>query len=232
MKWALVDLLPQLGRDPDVGCVVLTGAGGAFCAGGDTKNMAREGKPPSPEERKGLLRREHQIPLLLHTLPRPTLAALTGPAAGAGFALALACDLRVCADTAFFTTAYARLGLSGDYGSAWFLTRLAGPSRAREWMFTSERIEAREAERLGLVNRVVAAADVEKESLDLARRIASGPPIALRWMKDNLNRALVSDLASSLDLEAERMCDGAQTEDYVEAIAAFREKRTPEFKGR
>jgi enoyl-CoA hydratase/carnithine racemase len=232
MKWALVDLLPQLGRDPEVGCVLLTGAGSAFCSGGDTKNMAREGKPPSPEERKALLRREHQIPLLLHTLPRPTLAAIPGPAAGAGFALALACDLRICAEGAFFTTAYSRLGLSGDYGSSWFLTRLAGPARAREWMFTSDRIEARDAERHGLVNRVVPAAELERESLELARRIAAGPPIALRWMKDNLNRALVGDLASSLDLEAERMCDGAQTEDYVEAINAFRDKRTPTFKGR
>jgi enoyl-CoA hydratase/carnithine racemase len=232
MKWALVDLLPQLGRDASVGCVLLTGAGGAFCAGGDTKNMAREGKPPSPEERKGMLRREHQIPLLLHQLPRPTLAALPGPAAGAGFALALACDLRIAADGAFFTTAYARLGLSGDYGSSWFLTRLVGPARARELMFCGDRIDAREAERLGLVNRVVSAAELETESMGLARRIAAGPPIALRWMKDNLNRALTSDLASSLDLEAERMCDGAQTEDYLEAIAAFRDKRTPVFKGR
>jgi enoyl-CoA hydratase/carnithine racemase len=232
MKWALVDLLPLLGRDPEVGCVLLTGAGGAFCSGGDTKNMAREGKPPSPEERKGMLRREHQIPLFLHQLPRPTIAALPGPAAGAGFALALACDLRICAEGAFFTTAYSRLGLSGDYGSSWFLTRLVGPARARELMFTSDRIDARDAERLGLVNRVVPAAELEKEATDLARRIASGPPIALRWMKDNLNRALVSDLASSLDLEAERMCDGAQTEDYVEAINAFREKRTPLFRGR
>ena len=232
MKWALVDLLGELGRDPGVGCVLLTGAGGAFCAGGDTKNMAREGKPPSPEERKGLLRREHQIPLLLHQISRPTVAALPGPAAGAGFALALACDLRICADTAFFTTAYARLGLSGDYGSSWFLTRLVGPARARELMFCGDRIDAVQAEGLGLVNRVVPVAELEKESLDLARRISAGPPIALRWMKDNLNRALTSDLASSLDLEAERMCDGAQTEDYVEAINAFRDKRTPVFKGR
>jgi enoyl-CoA hydratase/carnithine racemase len=232
MKWALVDLLPQLGRDSGVGCVLLTGAGGAFCSGGDTKNMAREGKPPSPEERKGMLRREHQIPLLLHQLPRPTLAALPGPAAGAGFALALACDLRICADGAFFTTAYARLGLSGDYGSSWFLTKLVGPARARELMFLGDRIDAAEAERLGLVNRIVPAAELEKQAMDLARRIACGPPIALRWMKDNLNRALTSDLTSSLDLEAERMCDGAQTEDYVEAIAAFRDKRTPVFKGR
>ncbi len=232
MKAALLELLPRLGRDEDVGCVLLTGAGGAFCSGGDTKSMAREGKPQSPEERKSVVLRDHQISLLLHTLPRPTIAAVPGPAAGAGFALALACDLRICADSAFFTTAYAKVGLPGDYGSAWFLTQLVGPARARELMFVADRIDAAHAERLGLVNRVVPAALLETEALELARRIACGPPIALRWMKDALNRAPLSDLASSLELDAVRSCDASQTEDYSEAIDALREKRTPRFKGR
>jgi enoyl-CoA hydratase/carnithine racemase len=232
MKRALLELLPQLGRDPDVGCVLLTGSGGAFCAGGDTRSMLGEGRPLSPEERKAIVWRDHQIPLLLHELPRPTLAALPGPAAGAGLALALACNLRVASETAFFTTAYARMGLPGDYGSSWFLTRLVGPARASELMFTGERVDARSAERLGLVNRVVPAADLEGEALALAQRIASGPPIAMRWMKDNLRRALSGDLAASLALEAERACDSAQTEDYLEALAALREQREPHFKGR
>ncbi len=231
MKAALLELLPRLGHNEDVGCVVLTGAGGAFCSGGDTKSMADEGKPASPEERKVSVRRDHQISLLLHTLPRPTIAAVPGPAAGAGFALALACDLRICADSAFFTTAYAKLGLPGDYGSAWFLTQLVGPARARELMFTADRVDAARAERLGLVNRVVPEAELEKEALQLAERIASGPPIALRLMKDSLNRAPLCDLASSLALDAERACDAAQTEDYSEAIQALREKRAPRFKG-
>jgi enoyl-CoA hydratase/carnithine racemase len=231
MKRALLELLPRLGRDPEIGCVLLTGAGGAFCAGGDTREMAGEGRPESPEQRKGIVLRDHQIALLLHTLPQPTIAAIPGPAAGAGFALALACNLRVASDSAFFTTAYARVGLSGDYGSSWFLTRLVGPARAAELMFLGERIDAHLAERLGLVNRVVPAAELERESSELARRIASGPPIALRLMKDNLNRAWLGDLASSLALEAERACDSAQTEDYTEALAALREKRAPRFRG-
>lgn len=232
LKDALRALLPRLGEDAGVGCVLLTGAGAAFCAGGDTKAMARDGSPPSPEERVRRLREEHAIPWMLHTLPVPVVAALPGPAAGAGFSLALACDLRIAAERAFVTTAYARLGLSGDYGGSWFLTRLVGPARARELYFTADRIDARTCERLGIVNRVVPDDRLEAEALALARRIAAGPPIALRLMKDNLNRALRDDLQSCLDREAERMVEGATSEDYLEAVAAFGEKRAPVFRGR
>ena len=162
MKQALAHWIPALGADPEVGCLLLTGAGSAFCSGGDTKRMARDGKLPSPAERTAQLRWEHGVPLVLHTLPKPTLAALPGPAAGAGFALALACDLRIAAESTFVTTAYARLGLSGDYGSSWFLTRLVGPAKAREILFTAERLDARTCERIGLVNRVVADAELER----------------------------------------------------------------------
>jgi enoyl-CoA hydratase/carnithine racemase len=232
MKQALVRLLPALGADPEVGCVLLTGAGGAFCAGGDTKRMARDGNPPSPEERKRFLRFEHAIPASLHRMEKPTLAALPGPAAGAGFSLALACDLRIAAESAFATTAYAKLGLSGDYGGAWFLTQLVGPAKAREIFFLGDRLDARECERLGIVNRVVPDADLEKEAFALAARLAAGPPIALRYMKDGLNRALTESLESCLDLEADRMVQSAGTEDYLEAVQAFQEKRAPRFRGR
>jgi enoyl-CoA hydratase/carnithine racemase len=231
MKQALARLVPALGADPRVGCVLLTGAGGAFCAGGDTKRMAQEGRPASPEERKRQLRWEHGIAAALHELEKPTLAALAGPAAGAGFALALACDLRIAAESAFVTAAYVRLGLSGDYGGSWFLTRLVGPARAREIYFTGDRLDARECERLGIVNRVVPDAELEREAFALARRIAAGPPIALRYMKENLNRALGESLRSCLDAEAERMVQSATTEDYAEAVRAFQEKRTPVFRG-
>jgi len=232
MKQALAALLPRLAGDAAVGAVLLTGAGGAFCAGGDTKLMARDGNPQSPEERKRLLRFEHTIPALLHRLEKPTLAALPGAAAGAGFSLALACDLRIMAEGAFVTTAYAKLGLSGDYGGAWFLTHLVGTAKARELLFLGDRLDARECERLGLVNRVVPDADLEKEALGLGKRLAAGPPIALRYMKDGLNRALTATLEECLDLEAERMVQSAGTEDYLEAVRAFQEKRAPEFKGR
>jgi enoyl-CoA hydratase/carnithine racemase len=231
MKQALHALLPALGADRRVGCVLLDGAGGAFCAGGDTKMMAREGKPSSPEERKRQLRWEHGIVAALHELEKPTLAALGGPAAGAGFSLALACDLRIAAESAFVTTSYVKLGLSGDYGGSWFLTRLVGPAKAREICFTGDRLDARECERLGIVNRVVPDALLEKESLALAQRIAAGPPIALRYMKENLNRALGESLRACLDAEAEKMVASATTADYAEAVRAFQEKRTPTFRG-
>jgi enoyl-CoA hydratase/carnithine racemase len=232
MKAALAEWVPRLGADPSVGCLLLTGAGGAFCAGGDTKSMAKEGRLPSPEERVRLLRWEHALPEAIHRLEKPVVAALPGPAAGAGFAIALSCDVRIAAESAFVTTSYARLGLSGDYGGSWFLTRLAGTAVARELYFTGARVDARECLRLGIVNRVVPDADLEKESLILSRRIGAGPPIALRYMKENLNRALREDLHACLDVEAERMVASAQTQDYVEAVKAFQERRAPEFKGR
>ena len=231
MKQALARLVPALGADPRVGCVLFTGSGGAFCAGGDTKLMAREGKPASPEDRKRQLRWEHGIVASIFELEKPTLAALSGPAAGAGFALALACDLRLAAQSAFVTAAYAKLGLSGDYGGSWFLTRLVGPARAREIYFTGARLDARECERLGIVNRVVADADLAREAGALAQQIAAGPPIALRFMKENLNRALTQSLRACLDAEAEHMVQSAMTNDYLEAVRAFQEKRTPVFRG-
>ncbi|MDX1649580.1 MAG: enoyl-CoA hydratase-related protein, partial [Myxococcota bacterium] len=167
MKRALVDLLPVLAADAQVGCVLLTGAGAAFCAGGDTRKMADDGRPPDPAARIAQLRWEHRIPAALHRMPKPTLAALPGPAAGAGFALALACDLRVLSEHAFVTTAYVRLGLSGDYGASWFLTRLVGPARAREILFLGERIGASDCARLGLANRVVPHDVLEEEAFAL-----------------------------------------------------------------
>jgi enoyl-CoA hydratase/carnithine racemase len=231
MKQALVKLLPALAADSAVGAVLLTGAGRAFCAGGDTKRMAREGAPPSPDDRKRQLRWEHEIPLALHRMPKPTLAVLPGAAAGAGFSLALSCDLRIMAESAFVTTAYVKLGLSGDYGASWFLTRLVGPARAREILFLGDRLSAAECSALGLANRVVPDAELEAAAGEMAERLANGPPIALRYMKDNLNQALDADLETVLALEAERMVDGATTDDYVEAVRAFSEGRRPEFKG-
>jgi enoyl-CoA hydratase/carnithine racemase len=125
-----------------------------------------------------------------------------------------------------------RLGLSGDYGAAWFLTQLVGTAKARELLFLGDRVDARECERLGIVNRVVPDADLEKEAVALGKRLASGPPIALRYMKDGLNRAVTATLEECLDLEAERMVQSAGTEDYLEAMRAASEKRAPEWKGR
>lgn len=232
LKQALYRVIPDLGEAADVGCVLLTGAGTAFCAGGDTKVMAEGGTPPSMEDRQRQLRWEHQVPRMLHELPKPVLCALPGAAAGAGFSLALSADLRVAAERAFLTTSFVRLGLSGDYGGTWFLTRLVGPAKARELYFTPRRIDSAECLRLGLFNRVVPDGELLREALAWAKEIAAGPPIALRYMKENLNRALEHDLATCMDIEADRMVRGAMTEDYREAVAAYAEKRVPVFKGR
>jgi 2-(1,2-epoxy-1,2-dihydrophenyl)acetyl-CoA isomerase len=232
MKEALYVLVRDLEDDPDVGCLLLTGAGGVFSAGGDTKRMKQEGKPPVMEDRQRQLRWEHELPRMLHRSAKPTIAALPGAAAGAACSIALACDLRVASEQAFILTSFARLGLSGDYGGTWFLTQLVGPAKAREIYFTAERVDATTALELGIFNRVVPADRLQEEAFSLAARIASGPPIALAWMKANLNRALEADLETCLRFEADRMVRGALTDDYVEAVSAFAEKRRPVFRGR
>ena len=232
LKEALYQIVPKLGADPDVGSVLLTGAGSAFCSGGDTRAMKREGKPPSMEDRQRQLRWEHQLPRMLHELPKPTLCALPGAAAGAGFSIALSCDLRIASERGFLVTSFVRVGLSGDYGGSWFLTQLVGPAKAREIYFLSDRIAADECLALGLFNRVVPEAELASEAFEMARKLASGPPISMRFMKANLNRAQHADLATCMEFEADRMVRGAMTDDYREAVAAFSDKRKPDFKGR
>ncbi|MEM9176894.1 MAG: enoyl-CoA hydratase [Myxococcota bacterium] len=232
MKEALYGLVRDLESDPDVGCFLLTGAGDAFSAGGDTKRMKQEGKPPVMEARQRQLRWEHELPRMLHQSSKPSIAAVHGAAAGAACSIALSCDLRIASEKGFILTSFARLGLSGDYGGTWFLTQLVGPAKAREIYFTAERVDARTGLELGIFNRVVPEEALQSEAFLLAARIASGPPIALRWMKANLNRALTEDLETCLRYEADRMVRGALTDDYVEAVAAFAEKRKPVFKGK
>lgn len=232
MKEALHRLLRELEEDPEVGCLLLTGAGSTFSAGGDTKRMQQEGKPPVMEDRQRQLRWEHELPRMLHRSAKPTIASLPGAAAGAACSLALACDLRIASETAFLVTSFARLGLSGDYGGTWFLTQLVGPAKAREIYFTAERVDAETARALGIFNRVVPPESLGEEAFAWAAHIAAGPPIALRWMKENLNRALEADLETCLRYEADRMVRGALTDDYTEAVAAFAEKRSPRFRGR
>ena len=236
LTMALRRMIAERGDDPEVGAVLLTGAGSAFCAGGDVKAM-RDRTAGTPEQTveqrfQEMRARHHEIGGALHKLRVPTVAALPGPAAGAGMAIALACDMRIASDTAFFSTGYARIGLSGDYGFAWLLTRVVGPSRARELMLTCERIDMVQAEKYGLVNRVVPAAELQDEAFELARKLANGPRIALAYIKDNLDDALHIDHATAIDREAERLLRTTGTEDHAEAVRAFVEKRDPRFNGR
>jgi len=239
MLRGLETTLAEVETDPDVGCVVLTGAGGAFCAGGDVKGMAESGSG-SAERRTTLDEAIHRQRLSqrrtagkLYAMPKPTIAALPGAAAGAGLSLALACDLRIAAEGAILTTAFANVGFSGDYGGTFFMTKLIGAARARELYFLSDKIDAAEAERLGLVNRVVPADALEKEAHALAHRLAHGPTVAYRYMKENINRALTGgELDDCLDLEATHHVHTSLTHDHRNAVMAFVEKRKPVFEGK
>jgi 2-(1,2-epoxy-1,2-dihydrophenyl)acetyl-CoA isomerase len=169
---------------------------------------------------------------LLHEMPKPTIAMLNGVAAGAGLSLALACDLRIAGRSARMTTAFAKVGLSGDYGGTWFLTQLVGTAKARELYFLSDVLDAARIEALGLANRVVADEALGGETMALAERLASGPAVALRYMKRNLNVAVHGTLADGLDSEAYGMLRSRASEDHREAAKAFVEKRPPVFRGR
>jgi enoyl-CoA hydratase/carnithine racemase len=231
---ALRRMIKQCGDDPNVGALLITGAGTAFCAGGDVKGMGKNSNKNEMtfEERLADLRtKQRTLTGALVAVRKPTVAALPGPAAGAGMALALACDIRIAAESAIMSTGYARVGLTGDYGIAWLLTRLVGTSRARELMFLSERIDARRCEMLGLVNRVVADAELRENAFALAKSLAEGPSIALARIKDNLDHAVSANFLDSMDHEAENMVRSARTTDHKEAVRAFIDKRKPVFVG-
>jgi 2-(1,2-epoxy-1,2-dihydrophenyl)acetyl-CoA isomerase len=178
------------------------------------------------------LRDRMEVSRLLHEIPKPTMAMVNGPAAGAGMSLALACDLRIAGKSASFVTAFANIGFSGDFGGSYFLSKLVGTGKARELYYTAEPLDAAEALALGVVNRVVADADLVGVTTLLARKLARGPRIALSLMKQNFNAAESGTLAELLDLEARRQIETGRTDDHKEAARAFVEKRTPVFNGR
>ena len=235
MMAAMERVLGLVEVDDAVGCVVLTGAGGAFCAGGDVKAMAER----SPTDRgRGIDAAIHRQRLRqratsgrLWQMPKPTIAAIGGPAAGAGLSLALACDLRYAVEGAVLTTAFARVAFSGDYGGTWFLTRLVGSAKARELYYFSDRLTAADAERLGIVNAVFPAQDFEAEVRQRARRLAEGPRLAYRYMKENLNRAVAGELGECMDIEVTHHVHTGLTADHREAASAFVERRDPRFTG-
>ena len=232
---ALRRMIARLGNDPSVGALVITGAGTAFCAGGDVKGMGAGRGPGRTTERTAdeavleLQQRQRTLTGVLVGLPVPTIASLPGPAAGAGLSIALACDIRFAAASSFVTTGYARIGLTGDYGINWLLTRLVGTAKARELMFTADRVDARTCLRIGLVNRIYADESLRSETASFAARLAAGPREAIALIKRNLERALTSDFLPALDAEAELLVQAAATDEHREAVRAFIEKRPPRF---
>ena len=241
MNQALQQQLAAAELDTAVKCIVLTGAGKGFCAGGDVKGMAAKSDKPGDgtvgaqtiDEAIARQRiNQRAIAGKLFKMAKPTIAVLPGAAAGAGLALALACDLRLMASNAIMTTAFARVGFSGDYGGTYFMTQLVGSAKARELYFLSDRVSADEALRLGLTNWVCPPEELAAKAREIALRLASGPTVAYRYMKENLNRAMAGEVDDCLDLEATHHIHCGQTEDHREATQAFVAKREPVFKGR
>ena len=232
MREGILQAILAADSDPEVRVIVLTGAGRGFCSGGDVKAMheARSSGAVNILEDKISPVRDKAV-MAMRNAKKPLIAAINGPAAGAGMNIALACDIRIAAETAFVSTGYARVGLSGDYGIAWLLTRLVGTAKARALLFTAERVDSAPCERLGIVIRVVPDESFRDDAFAFAKSLAEGPAVALRQMKDNLDDALTEPFLTALDGEAERLVETAQTADHKEAVRAFIEKRKPNFQG-
>lgn len=226
-----IETLRAWSSDPAIGVIVVTGIGRAFCAGGDVSMMAKESNQ-SLEESIDTLRSWQELSWLLYNIPKVTIAAVNGYAMGAGLGISLACDLRIASDQAKFGTAYAKIAFGGDFGTTWLLTRYVGAPKAKELLFLADPIDAAEAHRLGLVNRVVAQDQFETEVTSLATRIAAGPLTSYRYMKANVNLATHSDFRTILDREAETHLRCGQTADHKEGVTAFLEKRAPKFTGK
>jgi 2-(1,2-epoxy-1,2-dihydrophenyl)acetyl-CoA isomerase len=248
LTWELMrrlqEALEQASVDPAVRVVILTGSGRGFCSGGDIRSREQldlddpisvscSGDPvwKSYEMRVSQVMRLSAAPLLLHTMPKPTIALVHGAAAGAGLCLAAACDFRIAADSAIFTTAFANAARSGDFGGSYLLPRLVGAAKTRELYLLSEKINAQEALRIGLVNSVAPKASFESVGLALARRLAKGPAAAYRYIKRNLNAAETMTLNEVIELETHHMLRCSETEDARELVNAVREGREPVFRG-
>ncbi len=227
LKTELLAGFKAAARDRAVRAVILTGAGRAFCAGQDLREAGLTGSAIGREVR------ERYVPLILAIarLEKPVIAAVNGVAAGAGLSLTLACDLRLAAETASFVCAFGRVGLVPDSGLSWFLPRMIGPSRAAEMLLTSDPVDAATAERIGLVNRVVALEALLDEAHALAARLAAGAPLAMGLAKRGLGRAQELSLEATLELEAQLQTAAGRSEDHAEGVAAFLEKRPARFRG-
>ena len=238
MTGALAQQLEQAELNSAVKVIVLTGAGKGFCAGGDVKGMAASGDGTVGDNTIDAAIHRQRLNQRgtagrLYSMPKPTIAALPGAAAGAGLSLALACDMRIMASSAMMTTAFAKVGFSGDYGGTFFMSQLVGTAKARELYFLSDRVNAEQALDLGLTNWVCEADELTAKANEIALRLASGPSVAYRYMKENFARVLSSgDVNDCLDLEATHHVHCGQTEDHKNATKAFVEKRDPVFVGR
>ncbi|MBL4739979.1 MAG: enoyl-CoA hydratase [Sneathiella sp.] len=235
MREALFDTLTDIETDDSVRCVVIKGAGDHFMAGGDLKAFNDIVKLPADERRKKFEARIHNLHPTIFTMKRmqkPIIASVQGAAAGFGLSLAMACDMVIAADNAFFTLAYINIATTPDGSGTYSLAQMVGLKKAMEIAMLGDRFDAEEAKRLGLVNFVVPTADIEAETDKLATRLANGPTVAIGRTKQLLHASLQNGMEAQLALEAESFAACAATEDWAEGITAFAEKRKPEFKGK
>ena len=238
MTQELIAALDEVDADGEVRVLIVTGAGRGFCSGADVGGMAggRGGESSAPRSaediRQGLTQGAGRIIPKLQKMQKPTIAMVNGAAVGAGFDIALACDLRVGSENARFMNAFVRIGLFPGFGGTWLYPRVMGLGKALEYLFTGDFMEAQEAEKLGVLNHLVPASELENETRALARRIADGPPIAIRLMKLQVYKGLEMDLETALQVAAACETITLTSEDHREGVAAFREKRKPRYRGR
>lgn len=233
----LPDLLTRAAADPAVRCVVFTGAGDrAFSAGADLGSAAERHQPSETNTLEAAIDRlngYHRSSLLLHTMAKPTIAAINGAAAGASLSMALACDFRLAAAGSVLRTAFAGISFSGDFGSSYYLTKILGSARARELLYLGEKLSAEEALAIGMVNRVYPREEFRAKVTEFAARFAEGPPLSYRYMKRHINLAESgASLQDVLEREAEAMMRTGRSEDFVNGVQAFLAKEKPSFKGR
>ena len=232
MREDIIDAVQDVKTDKNIRTLVITGAGRAFCAGGNLKEMEKMSSETGQLERREFIRNTaHRIITEIQCLEKPVIACVNGPAIGAGCNIALACDLRIVSEKAKFGVSFINVGLVSDYGGLYFLPRLVGTAKALELYFTGDIIDSTEAEKIGMVNRVVPHEELERYTYELADKIAKKAPIALGMIKEILHKGLNMDLSTELDLEATAQSICLKTEDHIEGVKAFLEKRSPVFKG-
>jgi 2-(1,2-epoxy-1,2-dihydrophenyl)acetyl-CoA isomerase len=231
MRRDLAEALEHAASDRNVRVVVITGAGRGFCAGGDVAFMAELMQRRNAEEFSRILGAGRRVILAIRQMTKPVIAAINGPASGAGCNLALACDLRIASSDATFSQSFAKVGLHPDWGGSYFLPRLVTPNKACEMFFLGESIDAAEALRLGIVNQVVAPEELESATLELAQRLRAAPPIALAGAKHAVYMSQAAGLEEMLRYETEVQLRCFESDDAHEGVQAFLEKREPKFTG-
>jgi 2-(1,2-epoxy-1,2-dihydrophenyl)acetyl-CoA isomerase len=232
MRDEILDALDRIAADDQVRVLIVTGEGRGFSAGGDIHHLKQLRESRDEQGFRSILEKGQMITRRMRALSKPVIAAVNGPCAGAGFSFALGCDIRIASDAATFGPSFALIGLHPDWGGSWFLPRLVGSARACELIFTGAMISAREAEKMGLVNRVVPQDELMPAGLELAGKMAENPPGVLRLAKESIYRSLTSDLETAFVRENEVQLECFYSEDFLEGVTAFVEKRKPQFKGR